>query len=242
MTSDGIVAIGTPSGPMEALVTAARTETPAGSVIFFHEGKGIDDGAREAGQRLAREGYFAVAPDIYRTSSSSLILSRSEMSEPSQRVSAVDSMRELVRDIDATIAYVREVAPAAPDKVCMLGTGPGGFLAFLGGRRPRISATVSLYGDGMSLLRNELKVPSSGAHRSAPLLWILGAEDENVRPKAVGATRARLTSLGVPHALLVYPRARAGFATDGSDGYRADIAADAWRRAIAWLVTPAPTP
>src|SRR2546427_5208850 len=91
-----------------------RDAAPA--VIVIHEIFGMSDFVRQTTEQLAKEGFVAIAPDL---------LSRRGGTPPS-----TDDARKLIagldpdtvtKDLDATVAYVKRIKAARPDRVGVIG-------------------------------------------------------------------------------------------------------------------------
>jgi carboxymethylenebutenolidase len=102
----------------------------------------------------------------------------------------------------------------------------GGLSALLACEEPELSAAVIFYG------------PSPGADRVAgvrcPLRGFYGQDDPRVAA-GLPAFAAALQSVGVDHALSIYPDAPQAFFNDTRSGYRPEAARDAWARTRAFF-------
>src|SRR5262249_16923209 len=81
-----------------------------------------------------------------------------------------------------------------------------------------VQAAVPFYGGGIGRRLGEAK---------CPLLAFFGGRDEWVSNEEIEMVKAHH-----PGQVVVYPEAPHGFMRDGSDTYRPEAAADAWRRML----------
>jgi carboxymethylenebutenolidase len=67
------------------------------------------------------------------------------------------------------------------------------------------------------------------------VLALFGGDDPYIPPAHIERLRAEAGRLGKRVEVLVYPQAPHGFFCNERESYRADAAADAWRRTVAFL-------
>jgi len=179
-------------------------ESDAGIVVLM-EGLGISPQLMRFCERLAREGYLTVAPDLFHR------FGGGDPAKPwytrLRDADALDDIREAVAE-----ARRRGARRVGVTGFCM-----GGRLTYLTAvSGVDVQAAAPFYGAGIG--RN-LGAPG------CPLLAFFGGKDEYVPMEEIEAVRAH-------HAgqVVVYAEAGHGFMRDGSESYREDDAADAWRR------------
>src|SRR5467141_1909949 len=115
---------------------------PAPGVVVIHEIFGMSDFIRQTTEQLARDGFLAVAPDL--------------LSRRGGTPASPDSARKLIatlnpdtitKDLDATVAYVKHVKAARPDRVGVIGFCWGGGQSFrYATNNPSLGAFVVCYG------------------------------------------------------------------------------------------------
>lgn len=195
----------------------ARPEGSAkAAVIVIQEIFGVNPGIRQKCDKLAAEGYIALAPDLFWRLQPGIELDPDIAAEFTQ---ALDWMGQFnqdagVRDIQAAITYLREAEGAA--KVGCVGYCLGGRLAFMTAARTDIDASVGYYGVGIDGLLDEA---AAIAH---PVMLHIPTADGFVPPEAQAAMHAGLDDH--PKVTLHdYPGLDHGFATEV--GKRRDEAA-----------------
>jgi carboxymethylenebutenolidase len=105
----------------------------------------------------------------------------------------------------------------------------GGYALQLAIHQPRLSACVVNYG----ALPTD---PNDIQQIAAPLLGNFGAEDHGITPADVKAFQKTLTALGRYVDIKIYDGAGHAFENPNNEkGYRAEDAADAWARTVAFL-------
>ena len=197
---------------------------------------GLNHYMKDVCRRLAKDGYYAIVPDLY-TRKADLTQFKS-MAEIAPIVNTkYDS--ELVSDYDATVDFVR-----ASGKGDLARLGITGFCR--GGRTPliyaasnhKLKAVVAWYGPVGGTV-NEYTPKTAmdlvGEIKS-PVLGLYGAKDAGVPAAQVEKFFAALKAQGTPAELVMYPDAGHGFHADfRPDSYRKADAEDGWKRMLAWF-------
>jgi carboxymethylenebutenolidase len=134
---------------------AEPSGTPRGAIIVIQEIFGVNPGIRLKCDKLAAEGWLAVAPDLFWRMQPGIELDPDVSPEFSQ---ALDWMGQFdqdkgIRDIEATIHHIRRTLGVA--KVGCVGYCLGGRLAFMTATRTDINASVGYYGVGIDGLLGE---------------------------------------------------------------------------------------
>ncbi|GAA5046015.1 dienelactone hydrolase family protein [Erythrobacter westpacificensis] len=166
------VRITTLEGPDAFDAYIARPEgEPKSAIIVIQEIFGVNAGIRRKCDKLAEEGYLALAPDLFWRIERGVELDP-DIEPEFQR--ALDLMGKLnqdaaIRDIEATIKYARTVVSTG--KVGAVGYCLGGRLAYMTAARTDANATVGYYGVGIDEL---LREKDAIAH---PLMLHIPTED-----------------------------------------------------------------
>lgn len=187
---------------------AEPASTPRAAIVVIQEIFGVNAGIRSKCDRLAADGYLALAPDLFWQIAPGVEL---DPDVPDQMQRALDLMGQFdqdagIRDIEATIRTARGML-ADGGKVGVVGYCLGGRLAFMTAARTDVDASVGYYGVGIDGLLGE-------AHAIAhPVLLHIPQEDHFVDKHAQARMHAGLDD----HAkvtLFDYPGEDHGFATE----------------------------
>ncbi|WP_426259823.1 dienelactone hydrolase family protein [Sphingomonas sp. DC1100-1] len=187
---------------------AEPASTPRAAIVVIQEIFGVNTGIRSKCDRLAADGYLALAPDLFWQIAPGVEL---DPDVPDQMQRALDLMGQFdqdagIRDIEATIRTARGML-AEGGKVGVVGYCLGGRLAFMTAARTDVDASVGYYGVGIDGLLGE-------AHAIAhPVLLHIPQEDHFVDKDAQARMHAGLDD----HAkvtLFDYPGEDHGFATE----------------------------
>ena len=150
------VTIATLSGDASFDAYVARpADTPRAAILVIQEIFGVNAGIRRKCDKLAEDGYLAVAPDLFWRLEPGVELDP-DVEPEFQR--ALDLMGKFdqdqgIRDIEATIHHIRR--EEGVEKVGCVGYCLGGRLAYMTAARTDVNASVGYYGVGIDGLLNE---------------------------------------------------------------------------------------
>lgn len=198
-------------------------------VVVLQEWWGIDTHIQQVTERLAQEGFVALASDLYH---GQVATSAEEAQQLAQQLDRQNALQE----IQQSITYLENSALVDPKKIGLLGFGIGGSLAAMlasTGDANQVGALVIFYGGSGD--------PDDPSHEQtiqstvAPFLGIYGGEDETISQDYVRWLRDKLAMHEKKHHIIVYPQAKRSFFHTHRDTYRAEDAADAWQHTLTWL-------
>ncbi len=209
------------------IVTAflAIPETPGRhpALVVIHEWWGLNDWVKDQAQKLAHQGYVALAVDLYRGKSAG---SRDEAHELMRGM----PQDRAVRDLKAGFEYLASRPDVEKDKIGSIGWCMGGGLSLqLAVHEPRLAACVVHYGAMPT-------DPADIGAIKAPVFGSFGAEDRGITPDAVRAFEKAMKDAGKVVYVKIYDGAGHAFENpNNKDGYRQDAAVDAWARTLGFL-------
>jgi carboxymethylenebutenolidase len=202
------VSISTLDGTERFDCYVARPEgPPRAAIVVIQEIFGVNAGIRRKCDKLAAEGYLALAPDLFCRLEPNVELDPDTGEELQKAFGLMGQFDqdEGVRDIEATIRYARNVEGCA--KVGVVGYCLGGRLAFMTAARTDADASVGYYAVGID---NLLRVKQAIAQ---PLMLHIAGADHFVGPEVQKAMHEGLDDH--PKVTLCdYPDLDHGFATE----------------------------
>jgi carboxymethylenebutenolidase len=128
---------------------------PKAAIIVIQEIFGVNPGIRQKCDKLAAEGYLAVAPDLFWRIEPGITLDPDVESEFQTALGLFGKFDQDagIRDIEATIHHIRRTLGVA--KVGCVGYCLGGRLAYMTAARTDIDASVGYYAVGIDGLLGE---------------------------------------------------------------------------------------
>jgi len=215
--------------PVRTWVVYPERKDKAPVVIVIHEIFGLSDWVRAVADRLAADGFVAVAPDLL----SGLGPGGGGTDSFAGRDEVTGAVRGLAPDdVVRRLNAVRKRAlglPAASGKSATIGFCWGGASSFAyAAAQPELDAAVVYYGTPPSA--------DALAKVDAPVLGLYGGDDARVTA-TVADTEAEMKKLGKSYEAHVYDGAGHGFLRqqDGREGANAKAAREAWPATIAFL-------
>ena len=192
-------------------------------VIVIQEWWGLVDQIRDVCDRFAREGFVALAPDLYRGESTS-------DPDAAGRLMMDLEIPRAARDLDGAVRALLDHDAVDGARVGAVGFCMGGQLAlFAATRNRRIGAVVDFYG-----IHPNVTLDLSGLE--APVLGIFAERDAFVPPEAARKLEADLGSAGKRASFEIVPGVDHAFMNDRrADVYDARAAARAWADVLAFL-------
>lgn len=225
--------------PMGAYMARPRGSGAYPAVIVGMELFGITHYIRSVADRLAAQGYLAVAPDFYHRAQPGAELSydqagRTRGFELLHQVGRADA----IQDVRSTIAFLRAQAGCS-GKVGFLGLSVGGHIGYLAATQLDLAACAIFYAGWLTSTDIELSQPEPTialtpgiARQSGRILYLVGERDNLVTPAQRAEIAQALVSANVQHELVIYPEAQHGFFCDERDSFDPAASADAWARTL----------
>jgi carboxymethylenebutenolidase len=192
-------------------------------VVVIQEWWGLVPHIKDVAERFAREGFVALAPDLYHGQAAD------EPDEARKLAMALDAGRA-VQEIAAAARYLKKLDQVVPQKVGVVGWCMGGGLSLstAAHHSDLIGAAVVFYGRPLTA--------SDTARLNVPVLGLYAEHDHGIPVEAVRAFEAEMEKQQVLHEVHVYPGASHAFFNDSRPHiYQAAAAQDAWQKTLAWF-------
>ena len=144
---------------------------PSAAIVVIQEIFGVNAGIRRKCDKLAEEGYLAIAPDLFWRLTPGVELDPDVEPEFNKALDLMGKFNQDqgIRDIQSTIEYVRDFTQSG--KVGAVGYCLGGRLAYMTAARTDVDATVGYYGVGIDELLREKEAIAN------PLMLHIPTED-----------------------------------------------------------------
>ncbi|MFV3076685.1 dienelactone hydrolase family protein [Niveispirillum fermenti] len=159
------------------LATPASGSGPG--VVVIQEIFGVNANVRAICDKLAADGYFAIAPDLFWRQEPGIQITDQTEAEWKKAFELYQGFNEVkgVEDLATTLAHLRKY-PGVTGKVGCVGFCLGGKLAYLMATRTDVDASVSYYGVGID--KDIAEVPAI----TKPLLMHIAGKDGFVPQEA----------------------------------------------------------
>ena len=198
-------------------------------IIVIHEVFGVNDWLKSVCDRLAYEGYAAIAPNLVQRTAPGLSLDYSDESlalgrwhKDQMTVAGIET------DYQSVIGYLRTLGFK---KIGNLGFCFGGHIAFLGAMHPAILATEVFYGSGIGVLTpggDGVTLARSPEIRGHINLHY-GTQDPLISNEQADQVEAALEQSGVRHQVFRY-EAGHGFFCEARSSFDPSATSLAWER------------
>ncbi len=213
------------------------TGGPFPVILVVQEIFGVHEHIRDLCRRLAKQGYMAIAAELYFRQGS--VAGLTNINDVMKVVSKVPDA-QVMSDLDASVAYARASGSGDVTRLGITGFCWGGRIVWLyAAHSSALKAGVAWYGrlvgDATELtprhpidLVGELK---------APVLGLYGGADQGIPIETVDRMREACKAAGKTCQLVVYPDTPHAFNADYRPSYRPEAAKDGWARMLGWFHT-----
>lgn len=205
---------------------------PLAGLIVFQEAFGVNAHIRDIADRFAREGYLAIAPELFHRTAPGLEAGYTDFGAVMPHMQALRDP-QIEADIHATYGWLKENAPDVP--ISAIGYCMGGRCAAHASIILPLASAVSYYGGGIANspffpgLTDRLK------HLQAPMLFFWGGLDQHIGTDQVQEVVGALREAKKPYINVEFSFADHGFFCDARPSYNAEAAAEAWPLTLEFL-------
>jgi carboxymethylenebutenolidase len=208
----------------------ARPEgQPKGGLMVFQEAFGVNPHIRDVTERFARQGYLAVAPELFHRAAPGFEGRYDDFP------TAMEYLRQLTpagieADVRAAFDWLQSNGPVKPFPTGAIGYCMGGRVACHAALTVPVACGISYYGGGIAPgLLDRLK------DLRAPMLFFWGGLDHHITSENVQAVTAALHAANKDFVSVEFSQADHGFFCDARASYNAAAAAQAWSLTLAYL-------
>lgn len=191
---------------------------PWPGVVVIQEWWGLNDNIRDMTDRFAREGFVALAPDLYYGETA-------HEPDDARKLAMALEYPDALQVIQSAVNHLIADERVSPKQIGVVGFCMGGGLAWHGAAQLEgIGASVPCYGGGPDM------TPEEAAAIQVPVLSIYGELDKGVSPEVARRRQALMDAAGVHNETIIYPDAQHAFMNDQRPVYNPEAAEDAWRQ------------
>ncbi len=207
---------------MNAYVSLPAGTGPFPAVMVFQEAFGVNHHIRDVADRIAAEGYVAIAPELFhRTAPAGFEAAYSDFQSVMPHFQALTT-EALTDDVAATYNWLTTQENVEKEKIGCIGFCLGGRVSFIANSCVKLAASVSYYGGQMHLLTDRT------SKLSAPQLMFWGGKDTHIQPEHIQTVVDSLQKEGKDYINVVISYADHGFFCDQRPAYHPKAATESW--------------
>ena len=215
---------------MQAFVARPEEKGSFPGMLVFQEAFGVNAHIRDVTQRIAREGYVAIAPELFHRSAAPGLEVRYD-----DFPSAMPHMKALTEqglsdDVRATYEWLRDSTHVVPDRIGSIGFCMGGRVSFLANATIELRAAISFYGGGIA----PALLPHA-ANLHAPMVFFWGGLDKHIPQDQIRSVIDAVKAAGKPYINVEISDADHGFFCDARPSYNPVAAKEAWSLVTSFL-------
>ena len=207
---------------VRAYIARPEGEGPFTTVIMIHEFFGLNDSIIGRADLLAEQGYYVIAPDTFRGSTTSWI--------PRAIYLVMTAKPEEINvDLDSVYSWLESQPEVDANRIAIVGFCFGG----------RTSLAYSLQNNGLATTVIFYGSPETDPqvlkNLPGPVLGIFGGADQSISVESVQAFDKALTAADVPHQISIYEGQPHAF-VQGAEGIKSGgVQGDAWNEMLEFL-------
>lgn len=213
---------------VHAYIAQPKDLTPSRSIIVFQEAFGVNAYIREITERLAQEGFYAIAPDLYHRESPDIEIPYTDFDQARPLMAAL-TIKGLEVDIRAAADWIQREAKLELQPMHTIGFCMGGRVSFLANTILPLTSAVCFYGGGIPDLLDRV----DQLHGSTLFLW--GGKDKRIDVEQREQVTRTLDQAEKSYTATTFSQADHGFFCNQRSSYHAKSATLAWPLTIGFL-------
>jgi carboxymethylenebutenolidase len=219
---------------IDAYLAQPSEEGSYPAIVVLQEIFGVNSHIRDVTERIAKEGYVAIAPAIFQRIAPGFETGYTPEDIEVGRKYAWEQTKasELLSDIQQSINYLKTLPNVKQNSFGCIGFCFGGHVAYLAATLPDIKATASFYGTGIPQ-----RTPGGGnptitrtSEIKGSVYAFFGMEDASIPVEHIEQIQGQLEKYNIPHRVFRYDGADHGFFCDQRASYNSIAATDAWEQ------------
>jgi carboxymethylenebutenolidase len=218
---------------MRAWVARPKEEGAYPALLVFQEAFGVNAHIRDIAGRFAREGFVAVAPELFHRTAAGFDGRYDDFPSAVPHMKALNDA-SMGADLRAAHDWVRgSMGVELP--IFAIGYCMGGRAAFLAALTLPLAGAISYYGGGIAPNATNPGLLGRASGIQAPLLLFWGGRDKHIPPEQVRAVTDALRATGRNFVNVEISNADHAFFCDARASYSPAAALLAWPLTLAFL-------
>jgi carboxymethylenebutenolidase len=226
--STSTVQLSTPDGKMETFVARPKDGGSYPAIVVLMEAFGLNGHIKDVSERVAREGYVAVAPDLYYRESERIV----PYKELQKAIGLMNQLRDpkVMEDVGALISHLKSQSYVKGGAIGVTGFCMGGRFTYLTAAHHNedVKAAVAYYGGGIPM--GKPSPLERTAEIGCPMQLFFGGKDPLIPKDHVDMVNKALTDNKKTFGINLYPEATHGFFCDERESYHPESAKNSWEK------------
>ena len=216
---------------MNAYVAIPKGDGPFPAVIVFQEAFGVNHHIRNVADRIANEGYMAIAPELFHRTAPGFDGSYNDFPGVMPHLQAL-TPDGLIADARATFDWLQKNPRVLPNSTACVGYCMGGRASFLANTALPLKAAISYYGGGIAptLLPRTPQI-------HAPTLFFWGALDAHIPQDQIRSVMDAMKAANKVYVNVEFSDANHGFFRDVHASYKETAAKQSWDLSLRFLAS-----
>lgn len=211
----------------------AREKSPG--ILVFQEAFGVDKHIRDVTDRLAKEGYLAIAPELFhRTAPPGFEGNTADFQSVMPHVMAL-SDTNLEADIRAAHDALLRQGANDGQRIACIGFCMGGRVSFLANLVLPLQAAISFYGGGIAKSERGPGLLSRVGETKGRIFLFWGGRDKHIGPDQRRDVNEALRAAKKTFASMEFAEADHAFFNDTRPNYNETAAQQAWKLSLAFF-------
>jgi carboxymethylenebutenolidase len=218
---------------MRAWVARPKEDGAHSGLLVFQEAFGVNAHIRDVAGRFAREGFVAVAPELFHRTGAGFDGRYDDFPNVMPHMKALNDA-SMAADHRAAFDWLRgTIGPQLP--ISAIGYCMGGRAAFLAAVTLPLAAAISYYGGGIAPNATNPGLLGRASGVQSRLLFFWGGRDKHIPPEQVRAVTDALRATGKNFVNVEISNADHAFFCDARASYSPSAALLAWPLTLAFL-------
>jgi carboxymethylenebutenolidase len=218
---------------MRAWMAQPKEQGAYPGLLVFQEAFGVNAHIRDIAGRFAREGFVAVAPELFHRTGAGFDGRYDDFPSAVPHMKALNDA-SMGTDLRAAHDWVRgSIGAELP--IFAIGYCMGGRAAFLAALTLPLAGAISYYGGGIAPNATNPGLLGRASGIQAPLLLFWGGRDKHIPPEQVRAVTDALRTMGKNFVNVEISNADHAFFCDARASYSPAAALLAWPLTLAFL-------
>jgi carboxymethylenebutenolidase len=233
--STEFVTLAVDDGTSMRAYVARPEEKPKAGLVVFQEIFGVNSHIRDVTERFGREGYLAIAPELFHRTGPGFESGYTDMALGRTHAQATTD-EGLAADIRAAFDWLQEQGEGKKLPSGAVGYCMGGRVATLASMTAPFKCSISYYGGGIAPHPfYKVNLLERFGEIQCPMLFFWGGKDQFITPESVHAVTSKLRALNKTFVSVEFSEADHGFFCDQRGTYNAEASAEAWALTLAYL-------